>query len=418
MARKIGKPRAQRLPVWQRKRIFCGAPVHFQRAYRRHKNHGARRNAGAAALNIKKFLCAEVRSKAGLCNRVVTKTHRKARCNHGVAAVRNVCKRSAVHNGRSPLQRLHQIRLQSIPQKRCHGALRMQLPAKHGSTVIGIGDDHAPKPLFQIRKRLGKTKHRHGFACNRDIKGILPGNAVCASAEAVHQKTQLAVIHVHAAMPGNAARVDAKRIALMNMVVNHCGKQVICGADGVKIPGEMQIDILHWDNLRISAACRPALKPEYGTERWLPQRDNGVFFKTAQRICKPDGRRCFSLARWRRSDCRDMDKTPRGFFLRQKRGNIDLCFIFSVWLQCLLRNSGACGNRFYFVKCAALCNFNIALLHKCPFHSLQNFSGYAYIIANRRCCVKNPQTFPYRNMRSKCRFAYVRKAAAASAQRR
>ena len=56
----------------------------------------------------------------------------------------------------------------------------------------------------------------------------------------------------------DAAVVDAQFISLEDMVVHNSGKKIVCRANCMKIACKMQVYIFHRDNLRISAACRPA----------------------------------------------------------------------------------------------------------------------------------------------------------------
>ena len=43
------------------------------------------------------------------------------------------------------------------------------------------------------------------------------------------------------------------------MRVEHSGDQIVRGADGMDIAGQMQVEILHWHDLAVAAAGRPAL---------------------------------------------------------------------------------------------------------------------------------------------------------------
>ena len=71
--------------------------------------------------------------------------------------------------------------------------------------------------------------------------------------------------------------IDAQRVALLDVVIQHGGKQVVRRADGVEITGEMQVDILNGHHLRVAAAGRAALYAEHGAQAWLAQRHGNVF---------------------------------------------------------------------------------------------------------------------------------------------
>ena len=67
----------------------------------------------------------------------------------------------------------------------------------------------------------------------------------------------------------------SKLIALLDVVVEHGGQQVVGSADGVEVAGEVQVDILHGDDLSPAAAGSAALNAEDGAERRLAQADHG-----------------------------------------------------------------------------------------------------------------------------------------------
>ena len=60
---------------------------------------------------------------------------------------------------------------------------------------------------------------------------------------------QLTVVHIDDALPSDAFNVDAKLVALLNMVVEHGGQQVVGSTDGMEVAGKVQVDILHGDHL-------------------------------------------------------------------------------------------------------------------------------------------------------------------------
>ena len=118
----------------------------------------------------------------------------------------------------------------------------------------------------------GEAQHRHDLGGHGDVEAVLAGHAAAFAAEAVHDVAQLAVVHVHAALPGDLLGVDAQGVALLDVVVQHGGQQVVGGADGVEIAGEVKVDVLHGHDLGIAAAGSAALDAEHGAERRLAQR--------------------------------------------------------------------------------------------------------------------------------------------------
>ena len=57
--------------------------------------------------------------------------------------------------------------------------------------------------------------------------------------------------------------VDAQGVALLDVVVQHGGQQVVGRADGVEVAGEVEVDVLHGHYLGIAAAGGAALDAEH-----------------------------------------------------------------------------------------------------------------------------------------------------------
>ena len=254
--------------------------------------------------------------------------------------MRDICERTAVDKRRRSFQRLYQIRLQRILQKRRHRALRVQHGSRHRFPVIGIADDHFPEALLQITQRGRKTQHRHHLRRYRDVKAVLPRHPVDAAAQAVRNIPQLAVIHIDAASPRNPPRINPQRVSLINMIVQHCRKQIICGADRMKISRKMQVDLLHGNNLGVSASRSSSFYSEHRAQRRFPERNYGTLPKLAKSICQSDGRRRFSFSgRRRRNGSYQHKLSPLCLRTLRQGKRIDFCFIFSIMLQTTLRDS-------------------------------------------------------------------------------
>jgi len=82
-------------------------------------------------------------------------------------------------------------------------------------------------------------------------------------------RAQRAIVHVEDAPPGHPARIDAERVAPIDVIVEERREQIVRRGDGVEIPGEVQVDVLHRHDLGIAAAGGAAFEPERGTERGL-----------------------------------------------------------------------------------------------------------------------------------------------------
>ena len=221
------------------------------------RNFSAPRSAPKpAALDVEELFRAEVCAEARLGDDVIGKLQRRLRGDDRIAAVGNIGERPAVDERGRAFERLHEVGFQGVFQKRRHGARRLEIARRHGSALIGVAHDDARKPRFQVAQRGSKAQDRHHFACDGDIEPVLAGDAVLAAAEAVFDVAKLAVVHVHAAAKNDLFGIDMERVALEDMVIQHGAQKVVRRADSVEIAREVQVDVLHRDDLGISAARR------------------------------------------------------------------------------------------------------------------------------------------------------------------
>ena len=88
-------------------------------------------------------------------------------------------------------------------------------------------------------------------------------------------------------------------MALVDVVIQHRGQEVVRRADGVEVAGEVEVYVLHGYDLGVAAAGRAALDAEDGAERGLPQRHDGAAAELPQRVCEADGGGGLALARGR-----------------------------------------------------------------------------------------------------------------------
>ena len=63
---------------------------------------------------------------------------------------------------------------------------------------------------------------------------------------------------------------------LVDIIVQKSGNHIVGGGDGVEVSGEVEIDLLHWEDLSISAAGCAALHSEAGAERRLAKSENSL----------------------------------------------------------------------------------------------------------------------------------------------
>ena len=217
-----------------------------------------------------------------------------------------------MYDCRYMLQRLNKVWLQGIFQQCTHCTFCMKIACRYRFLLcylaICISDYHLCKTVFQICDVICQAQNCHDLGCNRDIVAILSRHSVCLSAKSVYDKTQLTVIHIHTSSPSDLSRIDVQLIALVDMVVDHCCKQVVCCADRMEVTGEVKVDILHRHNLCVSAACSSALYTEDRSKGRLTKCYHCLLAKLLHTVRKAYGRRSLSFSCRSRIDCRYKDQ--------------------------------------------------------------------------------------------------------------
>src|SRR4029077_5165509 len=104
------------------------------------------------------------------------------------------------------------------------------------------------------------------------------------------------------APPADAAQVETELVAVVDVVVDERGQQVVGERNGGKVAGEMQVDVLHRHHLRVAAAGRAALHAEYRSQGRLAQAHDGRLAEQVQRIPQPHGRGGLALPGGRRGN--------------------------------------------------------------------------------------------------------------------
>ena len=222
--------------------------------------------------------------------------------------MRDVGERAAVDEGGRAFQRLHQVRRDRVLQQRGHRAVRVQIAGADRLTVARIGDDDVAEPLLQILEILGEAEDRHHFRRDGDVEAGLARITVGDAAERADDLAQSAVVHVHDAAPDDAAAVDAERIAPVDVIVDQRRQKIVRRGDGVEIAGEMEVDVLHRDHLRIAATGRAALHAEGRSERRLAQAEHRLLADEVERVGEADRRGRLAFARRRRRNRGDQDQ--------------------------------------------------------------------------------------------------------------
>ena len=288
--------------------VLGDAAVHLERAHGGDDDRCGRVEAGLAALDVEELLGAQVGAEARFRHHVVAELEGGLGGQHRVAAVRDVGERPAVDEDGVVLQRLHQVRHQRVLEQHGHGAVGLEVGGLHRLAVARVADHDAAEPALEVLEVHGQAQDRHHLGGDRDVEAVLAREAVGGAAERVDDRAQRAVVHVHDAAPGDAARVEAQRVAPVDLVVEHRREEIVRARDGVEVAGEVEVDVLHRHDLRVAAAGRAALDAEAGTERGLAQAAHRLLADAVEAVAEADRGGGLAFARRRRADGGDQDQ--------------------------------------------------------------------------------------------------------------
>ena len=337
------------------------APMQLQRAAGNDDDRGRGCQPRLAALDIEELLRAQVRAEAGLGNRVIAQRQRQLGRHHRVATMGDVRERPAMHEGGRALQRLHQVGRQRVAHQHGHGAVRLEVAGAHHVATLVLSHHHVAQALLEVAQILRQTQHGHRLGSHGDVEAGFARHAIAQPAQAQIYVAQRAVVHVQHTAPNEPAHVQAQLVTLLEMIVDHRGEQVVRRGDGVNIPREVQVDVLHGDDLRVAAARRAALDAKAGAQRRLAQADHGFFAHPAQPVPQAHGHGRLALARRGGIDPRHQHQLAREFILDlivEFQGNLGL--VGTVRHQMFMRNAQLVRDGGDGFRIRLLGNFNIA----------------------------------------------------------
>ena len=147
------------------------------------------------------------------------------------------------------------------------------------------------------------------------------GKPLRVPAEPDHDLAQRAVVDVEHPLPGDAADVDVELVAVVHVVVDQGGEQVVRGGDRREVAGEVQVDVGHRHDLAVAAAGRAALHAEHRAHRRLAQAGDRPVPQPVQRVGEPDRGRGLALAGRGRATSRSPGPAGRAAGRRARPGS-------------------------------------------------------------------------------------------------
>ena len=217
--------------------------------------------------------------------------------------------------------------------------------AVHRLPVARVADDDVAETLLEVMQVGCEAEDRHDLGGDHDVEARLARVAVAGSAQPDHDVAQCAVAHVQHAAPRDPSHVDAERVAVVDVVVDHRGEQVGRDGDRREVAGEVQVDVLHRHDLGIATARGAALHAEHRPERRFAQADHGSLADARERVAEPHGRGRLAFAGGRgRDGCDEHQPARRPVSDRGEVIERDLRLVATVGLEALFGDAEALGH--------------------------------------------------------------------------
>ena len=285
--------------------------VGLERAHRGDEHRRVRTKPRHPALDVEEPFGTHVGPEAGLGEQVVAGPDADpVRHDRGVAR-RDVAEGSGVHEDGGVLGRLQQVRLEGVLEDDRHRAGSLELLCGDGPSG-GREPHHDPsQSLAQVPQGGGQGEDRHHLRGRGDVETGLSRHSVHARTQSFDDAAQRSVVDIQHPAPGDAARVDVELVAVVQVVVEHRGEQVVRRGDSVEVPGEVQVEGLHRQDLAAPGPGGPSLDPEGRPHGGLPQGQRGSSPEVAEPLRQAHCRRRLALAERRGRDRRD-DDVPGG----------------------------------------------------------------------------------------------------------
>ena len=133
-----------------------------------------------------------------------------------------------------------------------------------------------PEPPPEVVDVASHGQDRHHLGGGGDVESALARIAVGRPAEAERDRRRARSFMSTARFQVTRRASIVVRVAVQDRGIEHGGEQVVGGADRVDVAGEVEVEVLHGNHLGEPAAGGASLDSEHGTERGLPQAEDGA----------------------------------------------------------------------------------------------------------------------------------------------
>jgi hypothetical protein len=232
------------------------------------------------------------------------------------------------------LEGLHQVRLERVLHDHRHRTGHPEILGRDRLARTALRHHDPAEARTQVVQIAREGEDRHDLRCGRDDERALAGDPVGPTPEAHDRVPQLAIVDIERPRPRDRRGVDVERVAVVERCIERGRQEVVRRGHGMEVAVEVQVDVLHRDDLGVAAAVPPALDAEHRTHRRLPQAEHDALADLPEPLREGDRRRGLALARFGRRDRGGDDELavgPGGQPIQQ--GQVDLRAVCPVLLE-------------------------------------------------------------------------------------
>ena len=277
--------------------------------HRGHDDGAVRPQARVAALDVAELLEAAVGAEAALGDEVPVAHQAEGDLvgDDGAVAVGDVGEGTGVDQDRRVLQGLHQVGHHGVLEQDRHRPGRAQVLGGHRPPGAVEGGDDPPQPGAQILQVPGQRQDGHHLGGGGDVEAAAPAHALAALAD--DDLAQGAVPEVDDPLPHDPVRVDveplqaapaqapvAQPLLVVEPRVQGGGEQVVGRGDGVDVAGQVQVHLVHGDDLRPASAGGASLDAEGRPHGGLADRGDRGVAEGVEGLTEAEGGRRLALA--------------------------------------------------------------------------------------------------------------------------
>lgn len=133
--------------------------------------------------------------------------------------MRNVGERSRVDKDRSSLETLHQGRLDRVLHQDRERTRAANVVARDRFARPTLTDHHPAEAVAHVAERIGEREHGHALGRDGNVKPSLERLALLGGSETGHDLAEVAVVDVDDATPRNLGRVNVEADKLADLLL-------------------------------------------------------------------------------------------------------------------------------------------------------------------------------------------------------